>query len=224
MVLAKTARNEYNFITMTTNDNLNNTSNDIEEDVILDTSADTEETTDADESDDVVLDEDTEGGSPDLIKKLRAKLKTAVEEKQAYLDGWQRDKAEFINARKRDEESKSDYLKFATQKVIEDILPVLDSFDMAMSNTATWESVSKEWRTGVEGIYSQLQGILSRYEVTPFAKVGDAFDPNLHHSIATVATTDKTQDHTVAVILQKGYKIKDKVLRPALVNVYEATQ
>lgn len=173
-------------------------------------------------SDDVIVDEEAELSSPQALKKLREKLKIAVEEKQQYLTNWQRDKAEFVNARKRDEESKAEYIKFATQKVIEDILPSLDSFDMAMANKASWESLPKEWRTGMEGIHSQLLNMLSKYEVTPFTEVGDAFDPNLHHSIANVAAEDPAKDHTVAEILQKGYKIKDKVLRPALVKVYQA--
>lgn len=176
----------------------------------------------SEDTDDVVVDEEAELSPSEALKSLRSKLKKAVEEKQAYLTGWQKDKAEFVNARRRDEESKSEYMKFASQKVIEDILPVLDSFDMAMSNKTAWESVSKEWRTGVEGIYQQLQTILSKYEVTAFGQIGDVFDPNLHHSIATVPAEDKAKDHTVAEILQKGYKIKDKVLRPALVKVFEA--
>lgn len=95
-------------------------------------------------ADDIVFDEDSELGDNQVVKKLREKLKTAVEEKQTYLDGWQRDKAEFMNARKRDEEAKQDFLKFAKLNVIEDILPVIDSFDMAMANKASWESVSAE--------------------------------------------------------------------------------
>ncbi|MEN9649551.1 MAG: hypothetical protein RL094_518 [Candidatus Parcubacteria bacterium] len=205
-------------------DDLNKKPQDSEEQgVEFDISEDTEATSAHDQDmDDVVVDEDGESSQAEVIKKLRLRLKQAVDEKQTYLTNWQRDKAEFVNARKRDEESKADYLKFATQKVIEDILPVLDSFDMATANTASWESVSKEWRTGIEGIYGQLQSVLSRYEVTSYTKVGDTFDPNLHHSIAAVPTDDKSADHTVAEVLQKGYKIKDKVLRAALVKVFEA--
>lgn len=173
-------------------------------------------------SDDVVVDEDAELSTPDVIKKLREKLKIAVEEKQKYLDGWQRDKAEFVNIRKREEESRKDYVLFATEKVIEDILPVLDAFDFAMANKVSWESAPVEWRTGVEGIYHRLIDTLGKHEVKPFGTVGDTFDPNLHHSISMVPTEDKTLDHTVAEILQKGYNIREKVLRPALVKVYEA--
>ncbi|HEY1037076.1 MAG TPA: nucleotide exchange factor GrpE, partial [Candidatus Paceibacterota bacterium] len=171
---------------------------------------------------DVVFDEESELGPAEAIKKLRAKLKVAVEEKQAYLNGWQKDKAEFINARRRDEESKQDFLKFAKQGVLEDMLPVLDSFDMAMANKASWESVSEEWRKGIEGIYNQLSGILSKQGVTGFGAIGDVFDPNLHQSISMVPAEDKTKADTVAEVLQKGYMLNGKVIRPAMVRVYEA--
>ncbi len=173
------------------------------------------------ETDDVIFDEDSELGDNQIVKKLREKLKTAVEEKQTYLDGWQRDKAEFMNARKRDEEAKQEFLKFAKLNVIEDILPVIDSFDMAMANKASWETVSEEWRKGVEGIYNQFIGILTKQGVTSFGAKGDTFDPNLHQSVSMVATEDKAQDHTIADVLQKGYMLSGRVIRPAMVQVYE---
>ena len=186
------------------------------------------------DEDDIVIDEDAELATPDVIKKLRAKLKTAVEEKQAYLNGWQKDKAEFINARRRDDESKQEFLKFAKTAVVEDMLPVLDSFDMAMGKNggqqaAAWEGVSKEWRVGIEGIYNQLAGVLAKHDVKAFGAKGEAFDPNLHHSIGLVsissldaAEAKKAEDHTIAEVLQKGYTMSGKVIRPALVKVFEA--
>jgi molecular chaperone GrpE len=176
----------------------------------------------APEDDELVFDDEAEMVHTELVKKLRQKLKVAVEEKQGYLNNWQKDKAEFINARKRDEESKQDFLKFAKQNVVEDVLPVLDSFEMAMANKASWENVSPEWRAGVEGIYNQLQGILSKHNVTSFGKVGDSFDPNLHQSVAVVETASAEQDHTVAEVLQAGYKMSERVLRPAMVKVFQA--
>jgi molecular chaperone GrpE len=120
------------------------------------------------EMDEEFVETDEEGnelGPKDQVKKLREKLKKAVEEKQQYLTNWQKDKAEFVNARKRDEEGKAEYAKFATANVVEDILPALDSFDMAMSNTALWENVSKEWRSGIQSIYDQLKGSLKKHGV-----------------------------------------------------------
>jgi molecular chaperone GrpE len=174
------------------------------------------------EVDDIVFDEDAELGDNQVVKKLREKLKTAVEEKQGYLDGWQRDKAEFMNVRKRDEDAKQEFLKFAKLNVIEDVLPVLDSFDMAMANKASWDAVSAEWRAGVEGIYNQLFGVLVKQGVTVFGAKGDVFDPNLHQSVSMVPTDDKSKDHTVAEVLQKGYALSGRVIRPAMVQVFEA--
>lgn len=173
------------------------------------------------DTDDVVIDEDAELSSGESVKKLREKLKTAVSEKQKYLDSWQRDKAEFINARKRDEESKKEYIRFATEKVVEDILPVLDAFEGAMSNKESWETSPSEWRNGVESIYQQLVLALTKHEVKAFGTVGDGFDPAKHHSIGSVSTEDKAMDQTVAEVLQKGYNIREKVLRPALVKIFE---
>ncbi|MBP6974876.1 MAG: nucleotide exchange factor GrpE [Candidatus Pacebacteria bacterium] len=173
-------------------------------------------------SDDIIFDEDSELGDNQVVKKLREKLKLAIEEKQTYLDGWQRDKAEFINIRKRDDEARNEFLKFAKQGTIEEILPVLDSFDMAMANKASWDTVSAEWRAGMEGIYNQLLGILTKNSVVAFGANGDSFDPNLHQSVSMVTTEDKSQDHTVAEVLQKGYMLAGRVIRPAMVQVYEA--
>lgn len=180
-------------------------------------------------NDDVVFDDEAEMDTTEVIKRLRAKLKTAVEEKQTYLNGWQKDKAEFLNARKRDEEAKQDFLKFAKMGMIEDLLPVLDSFDMAMGKNGkegnaqaeNWNSVSKEWRVGVEGIYNQILGVLSKNDVSAFGAIGDEFDPNIHHSIGMVKSDKADDEHKVAEVMQKGYKMSGKVIRPALVKVFE---
>ncbi len=213
---------------MSDTDNLKEENNEEKEGVIdLD---DTNTSDNSDASDDAEFIETDEEGNPTnltgpgALKKLREKLSKAVEEKQQYLDGWQRDKAEFINARKRDDEQKNEFLKFAEQKVIEDLLPTLDAFEMAIGNKAQWESVSKEWRGGIEGIYNSLLNTLSKYGVESFTQIGDVFDPNFHHSIAVTTTNDKTKEHTISDVLQRGYKIKDKVLRPALVKVFEYTE
>ncbi len=198
-----------------TDQHMNNDTTDIE----LETEA-LDATPRAEEAD-VVIDEEAEMATPQIVKTLREKLKKAVEEKQEYLTNWQKDKAEFVNARRRDEESKQEFLKFANLGVIEELLPVLDSFDMAMGNKAMWESVSKEWRVGVEGIYTQLGNVLQKHGATAFGTIGDMFDPNLHHSIGLTETTDPSQEDKVAEVMQKGYTVSGKVIRPALVKVFE---
>jgi molecular chaperone GrpE len=161
------------------------------------------------------------GTSKDTVKDLREKLKKAIAEKQEYMDGWQRTKADFVNARKREEEARKEMAKFANEDLLMQITPVLDSFTMAMSNKATWENVDKNWRMGVEYIYSQLKGILEQNGFTEFDPLGETFDPVKHHAIETIEVTDETQDHKVINVVQKGYILNGKIVRPASVKIGE---
>lgn len=183
---------------------------------------------DTDEEDITFEQDDTtrENTRPDALAKI-AKLKTEIEklkaEKQQYLDSWQRDKAEFVNARKRDEEAKSEFLKFSNVGFVEELLPVIDSFEAALKHQAanangTAQDASGE---GIGHIYNQFQSTLRRLGVEAFGSVGDAFDPALHQAIANIEATEKSQDHTVAEVLQKGYSIHGKVIRPAFVKVFQ---
>jgi molecular chaperone GrpE len=105
--------------------------------------------------------------------------------------------------------------------MVEDLLPVLDAYDMAFSNKEAWEKVDKNWRMGVEYINQQLVKALGENNVAeiPIA-LGDKFDHNIHEPIENVATEDPTLDHTIQKVIQKGYKSGDKILRPARVNVW----
>lgn len=170
---------------------------------------------------DVVFEEEGETAK-DTIKKLRERLKNAELAKMEYLESMQRMKADFVNGKKRDEESKIEMIRYANVHFAEELLPTLDSFEQAMNDKEKWESVSKEWRDGVEGIYSKILGVFSKNNIIAFAEVGDIFDPNFHHSIQVVATEDKNLDGTIATVLQKGYKTGEKIIRPAMVSVYEA--
>ncbi len=158
-----------------------------------------------------------ENTRPDALAKI-AKLKAEIEklkaEKQQYLDSWQRDKAEFVNARKRDEDSKSEFLKFANVGFVEELLPVIDSFEAALKHEAASE--------GMALIYGQFKSTLKKLGAEELGAVGDAFDPSLHQAIANIDTDDKAKDHTVAEVLQKGYSIHGKVIRPAFVKVFQA--
>ena len=170
--------------------------------------------------DEEIIETNDEGDEPsgkDQLKKLRAKLKEALAEKQKYLENWQRDKAEFINARKRDEASKEDFLKFAEAKMVEEMLPILDAFDLALHHGKNQDNVPKDWLGGIESVYQQFQKVLERYEVKAYGSVGDYFNPNLHHSIATM-TGGKAE--TLAEVLQKGYMMRGRVIRPALVKLF----
>ncbi len=168
--------------------------------------------------------EDGEGntaGTKDTVKDLREKLKKALAEKQEYLEGWQRSKADFVNARKREEESRAELVKFANEDLIFELLPALDSFTMAFANKEAWEKADKNWRQGVEYIYAQLMSALERSGLKSFDPKGEKLDPFKHTAISTVPVADQAQEHTVVEVVQKGYTLRDKVIRPAQVKVGE---
>jgi molecular chaperone GrpE len=181
-------------------------------------------TTPEPEEDDVVEFEFNDDGEEDLkktIKKLRADLKQAKKEKEEYLTGWQKERADFANYKKEEDSRKAMLKDVIKEDVISRFLSVADSFSMAFANKEAWEKVDANWRKGVEYIYAQLSSIFEEYGVKPIGEVGEKFDPNLHHSLHTISTDKKEQDHTVAQVIQKGYKLGSRVMRPARVNVYE---
>ena len=184
-----------------------------------------DETVPADEDNSVVFEsEDGEGNTLNpaaKIKQLREKLKKSEAERMEYLSGWQRAKADLINARKRDEEDKKDFVKYANEDLISEFLSVLDSFDMAFANKEAWEKVDKNWRVGVEYIYSQLLSALERFNLKVINPVGQKFDPNHHVSIEGVEVTDKAQDGMIVSVVQKGYELSGKVIRAPKVRVGE---
>lgn len=168
--------------------------------------------------------EDGEGNianAKDAAHELREKLKKAIAEKQEYLDGWQRAKADLVNARKRDEEEKRDFVKFANEGLVNDIIPALDSFDMAFANKETWEKVDKNWRVGVEYIYSQLIAALQNNGVSVVDPLGQPFDPNRDNSVELVSVEKKEEDGKVVTVLQKAYILNGKIIRPSRVKVGE---
>jgi molecular chaperone GrpE len=171
---------------------------------------------------DAVDDESEEGATPaDLIKKLRVKLKKAVDEKQEYLNGWQKERAAIANLRKRDEEDKKEFLKFAKSEIVSDLLPILDSFERAQSNKDAWEKVDKNWRIGVEYIYSQLKQALESHGLKEVSPLGLTFDPVRDEALEYVPVDDKAQDHKIIEVTQKGYTIGDKQIRAPKVKVGE---
>lgn len=177
------------------------------------------------DDDDVVHFEYNEDGEEDIkatLKKLRKDLKEAQKEKAEYLTNWQRERADFLNYKKDDDARRASYVGYAREKFSEDLLPVLDAYDMAFANKEAWEKVEKNWRMGVEYIHQQLIGVLSENgieEITP--SVGDAFDANIHEPMETIETDDASKEHTVATLMQKGYKNGTRIIRPARVKIFE---
>lgn len=184
-----------------------------------------EYTEDTDMSDDVeFVDTDSMGEElkdKDKIKKLREELKKAQKERMEYLTGLQRARADYANLQKESAENGTRIKDRTTESLVADFLKIADSFDMAMSNAEAWNAIDSTWRIGVEYIYQQLQSIFNEYGVTSYGKEGDQFDPALHTSITTEKTDDESKDHTIARVIQKGYRIRDRVIRPAQVVVWK---
>jgi len=172
----------------------------------------------------VVEFEFNEDGEEDLkktLKKIRTDLKQLKAEKEEYLNGWQKERAEFANYRKQEDERRAAFSEAMRERILTRFLSVIDSFNMAFSNREAWEKVDENWRKGVEYIYNQLNGIFEEYGVKTIGEIGDVFDPNMYESIDVVETDKKEMDHKVASVIQKGYKLGERVIRPARVNVYE---
>lgn len=184
---------------------------------------------DAEISDDVVfeteLDADNAKDPAEIIRALKEKLKTSQKERQEYLEGWQRTKADYANARKDEDKSRAEFVKFSKEDVIRDVLPALDSFHSAFGNKVAWEKVDLNWRMGVQYIYSQLLTALEKNGISLIEpKAGEPFDTLRHESIATVQTKNEKENHTVAEVVQKGYLLHGKIVQPAKVKLAEYSE
>jgi molecular chaperone GrpE len=155
------------------------------------------------------------------LKDLREKLKEKTEEARANLDGWQRARAELVNKDKQLQNERVEIYKQASANILEELIPVLDSFELARKNKEAWEKVDANWRVGVEYIFQQLQNTTENAglkKVEP--KVGEAFDVNKMHAVEEVTTTDAKLDHTVQEVIQSGYELNGRLLREVKVKIY----
>src|SRR3989344_2586490 len=152
--------------------------------------------------DEIVEFEFNDDGEEDLkktLKKLRADLKQAKKEKEEYLTGWQKERADFANYKKDEENRRRASAGMGGEGMLSRFLSVQDSVNMAMANRAAWEEVDPNWRRGVEHIYTQLRNVFEEFGVMEVGQVGEAFDPYLHHSVDVVPTDKKELDHKVAM-------------------------
>ena len=141
------------------------------------------------------------------VDKLRA-------ERDMLIDRLARMQADFDNARKRASREHQDFRDYALADTIRALIPVLDSFDRALKSSPE----KSEFHVGVELIHKQLQDVLTRLGVQAVLAAGQQFDPRYHEAIEMVDTED-ARDNEVIEELQRGYKLKDRLLRPAMVRV-----
>ena len=172
--------------------------------------------------------EEIEENSNNKLRTLQEKLKVCEQEKMEHLENLQRAKAEFLNGKRRLDEEKIRDKQRAENKQIEKLLPMADSFHMAMHDKEAWNAIDEQWRKGVESIHSQLHKILDSYGVSEVNPEGLEFDPNLHEAMVSIPVEDKKLDNTVISVIQNGFMRKigdnEELLRPARVTIGEFTE
>jgi len=174
-----------------------------------------------DANDDAYVIEDTGESVADIEQEMEAAAQEAVAgtpaaapQNEDFRDRYMRTLADFENFRKRSEREKADFQRYALGSVIRDLLPVLDNFDRALEHADEGD----EFHKGVSLIYKQLFDVLQRHGVKPITESGVRFDPNFHEAVIR-EDDPSVPSHTVTAILQKGYFLHDRLLRPAMVKV-----
>lgn len=154
-------------------------------------------------------------GEEDEIAALQDKIKTLEDELLEAKDRYLRQAADIENMRRRQERERSDLLKYGTEKLLQDLLPVLDSLDKAMASQGGDSNPILE---GIKMVQKQFSGVLENHGLKAIEAAGKAFDPNVHQAIQRVehdVDTDTVKDE-----YQKGYSLNGRLVRPAMVSVY----
>jgi molecular chaperone GrpE len=156
----------------------------------------------SDSEEEFVPEDEAEEG-PGLVKKLRERLNKAVEEKQEYLEGWQRARADFANYKREEAGMRGEREERTKADLVEYMLPALDALELARKheNSETLKMIEK-----------QFLDVLKRLGVEQFGKEGEAFDPHTHEALA-----QQGDEHIVTSVERSGYKIGNVIIRPAQV-------
>ena len=160
------------------------------------------------------------GAAQAKLRKLKDELEKIKKERQEYLDGWQRCKADSVNARRDAALGAERVANRNRDALIEDIIPALDSFDMATSSEQ-WASLDDGWRSGMENVQNQLIDALARHGAKRFGKVGDLFNLTLHEAMQE-EREGAHKDGEITRVLRSGYTLGERTLRPAQVIVFHA--
>ena len=156
-------------------------------------------------------------GDRATVLPIDNELQKVTAERDTLIDRLARAQAEFDNARKRAAREQQEYRDYAQADAIKALLPILDSFERALEASPPGHKNS-EFRNGVDLIYKQLQNALQKLGAQPIAAMGKPFDPRFHEAIEMI-DTDEADDQTVIEELQRGYQLKERLLRPAMVKV-----
>ncbi len=176
----------------------------------------TEEPMDGGSGAHVDLEAGTEGASPELndLAQLSAELEQARGERDLLKDRLARLQAEFDNVRKREAKERQDVRDRGVESAIEPFLGVMDNFALALRA----EGSAEQLRAGVDLIVKQMEEALRSLSVQPVEAIGTQFDPRVHEALGSVETVE-FPDHQVIEEIRRGYKLRDKLLRPALVRI-----
>ena len=156
--------------------------------------------------------------APDLVTQLQTQVDTLTAEKASLYDKLLRQQAEFENFRKRVERERGSLYQHGRDDVLLQFLPVVDNFERALTSLETSEGDAEALRHGVELIHKQFKDALAKFGLEAVDAVGQAFDPHVHEAVTTEAT-NKHKENTVIEEFERGYRIGDRLLRPAKVKV-----
>jgi molecular chaperone GrpE len=157
--------------------------------------------------------------SGEAIAHLQSEIDRIKSERDQSVDRLARLQAEFENARKREARERTDFRDFAVSGAVEQFLPVLDNFQLALGSSGSLDQL----RAGIELIVKQMEEVLRSLNVTPVESVGSRFDPRVHEALESVDRKD-LPDHQVLEEVRRGYRIRDRLLRPALVRIVNNPQ
>ena len=176
---------------------------------------DTQEELNQDQTPQVDVAAGTEGAAENIeLEQLRGERDALASQLAQSQDRLARLQAEFDNARKREVKERQDTRDYAVQSAVEPFLSVMDNFQLALKADGSAEQL----RTGVELILKQMEEALKNLQVQPVESVGAEFDPRAHEALGSVETSE-FPDHHVMEEIRRGYKLRDKLLRPALVRI-----
>lgn len=151
------------------------------------------------------------------LARLRAELERAQARIEELRSNWQRSQADHLNYRKRVEQERAEFQRYAAEQIIGDLVSVLDDFERAFA-TLPVELRQFTWLQGIDLIYLKMRSLLERHGLKPIEAIGQEFDPRLHQAIMQEEGDPAQNTHVVAEF-QRGYWLHERVLRPALVKL-----
>ena len=155
-----------------------------------------------------IVETDEEGGEVGKLATLKEKLNACLTEKGEYLDGWQRSKADYANFKREVAERAKDLEARLSQRIVRDLLPVLESIDLARMHVKDLEPIER-----------QLEKVMTSYGLEKVGAVGEAFEPSKHEAVENIVVAEAEKDNIILELVSSGYSLGGRVLKPAKVKV-----